>query len=65
MSPHMLNFGYLNPATCLFNDFNNKSIVRFLMFAGGNLKAAGLIPAEGQLFCIVCFWVVAILVALP
>ena len=29
MSPRMLNFGYLNPATCLFYDFNNKSIVTF------------------------------------
>ena len=35
-SPSMLNFGYLNPATCLFYDFGNKSIVIFLMFAGGN-----------------------------
>ena len=24
--PHMLNFGYLNPATCLLYDCNNKSI---------------------------------------
>ena len=29
----MHNFGYLNPATCLY-DFNNKSIKMFLTFAG-------------------------------
>ena len=28
-SPRMLNFGYLNPATCLLYDFNNKSIKMF------------------------------------
>ena len=27
--PRMLNFGYLNPATCLLYDFNNKSIKMF------------------------------------
>ena len=37
-SPQMLNFGYLNPKTCLFYDSNNKSIVMFLTFAGGNPK---------------------------
>ena len=26
MPPRMLNFGYLNPATCLLYDCNNKSI---------------------------------------
>ena len=30
-SPRKLNFGYLNPATCLFYDFNNKSIMMFLI----------------------------------
>ena len=28
--PRMLNFGYLNPATCLLYDFNNKSMKMFL-----------------------------------
>ena len=28
--PSMLNFSYLNPATCLFYDFSNKSIMMFL-----------------------------------
>ena len=27
--PRMLNFGYLNPATCLLYDCNNKSIKMF------------------------------------
>ena len=27
--PRMLHFGYLNPATCLLYDFNNKSIKMF------------------------------------
>ena len=27
--PHSLNFGYLNPATCLLYDCNNKSIKMF------------------------------------
>ena len=30
--PRMLNFGYLNPATCLLYDCNNKSIKMFLFF---------------------------------
>ena len=30
-SPHKLNFGYLNPATCFFCDFNNKLIMMFLI----------------------------------
>ena len=64
-SPHMLNFVYLNPAICLFYDFKNKSIVMFLMFAGGNPKAAGSISAGRQLFHSACVWVVAVLVALP
>ena len=33
-SPRMINFGYLNPATCLFYDLKNKSIMMFLTFAG-------------------------------
>ena len=71
MSPPMLIFDYLDPATCLFYDFNDKSIVMFLMFSCGNpkwtgyLKAAGLILAGSQLFCIACFWVAAVLMALP
>ena len=30
----MLNFGYLNPATCTFYDVNNNLFVMFLTFAG-------------------------------
>ena len=30
--PRMLNFGYLNPATCLLYDCNNKSIKMFFFF---------------------------------
>ena len=46
--PHMLNFGYLNPATCLLYDCNNESIKIFLTFAGQSfiilivLRASGL-----------------------
>ena len=75
-SPRMLNFGYFNPATCLLYDFSNKSIVMLLTFVSGkskgcnpkwtcNPKAAGSIPAGRQFFHITCFWVVAVLVALP
>ena len=34
MSPRMLNFGYLNPATSMLYDFMIKSIMMFLTFAG-------------------------------
>ena len=33
-SPYMLNLGHLNPATCKIYNFNNKSIMMFLKFAG-------------------------------
>ena len=35
----MLNFGYLYPGTCLLYDFNNKSIMMFLTFAGQSFNA--------------------------
>ena len=35
MPPRMLNFGYLNPATCLLYDCNNKSMKMFFWSRGG------------------------------
>ena len=53
--PRMLNFGYLNPATCLLYDCNNKSIKMFLdvcKLLDGNPKAAGSIPVGRQFFAL-------------
>ena len=47
--PRMLNFGYLNPASCLLYDCNDKSIK---MFFDGNPKAAGSIPVGRQFFAL-------------
>ena len=45
--PRMLNFGYLNPATCLLYDCNNKSIKMFfcffLTFAGQSFNIAQVV----------------------
>ena len=59
MPPRMLKFGYLNPATCLLYDCNNKSIkmlffLTFFFFLTwtGNPKAAGSIPVGRQFFAL-------------
>ena len=45
--PRMLNFGYLNPATCLY-DRNNKSIkMFFLTFAGQSFNILIVLRASG------------------
>ena len=50
--PRMLNFGYLNPATCLLYDCNNKSIKMFflfffLTFAGQSFNILIVLRASG------------------
>ena len=46
--PRMLNFGYLNPATCLLYDCNNKSIkMFFLTFAGQSFNILIVLRASG------------------
>ena len=47
--PRMLNFGYLNPATCLLYDCNNKSIkmLFFLTFAGQSFNILIVLRASG------------------
>ena len=44
--PRMLNFGYLNPATCLLYDCNNKSIKMFRPEARKTIKILKLWPAN-------------------
>ena len=46
-SPRMLNFGYLNPATCLFYDVNNNALLLLTSFTGSiiiNISYAVLPP---------------------
>ena len=47
--PHMLNFGYLNPATCLLYDCNNtvSQLRCFLTFAGQSFSILIVLRASG------------------